>query len=98
MRTLVLALVLLAGCTPEFREKIRRGEPGSEGYIAPKYADVVVIHAHEGNLTKVGNTTMITKPHTVIEDEQKRRYRVIGIVGEPGDTFSMDVSLLEEMK
>jgi hypothetical protein len=31
----LLCCFAVAGCTAEMNEKIRRGEPGTDGYIAP---------------------------------------------------------------
>jgi hypothetical protein len=92
MRVLLL-VVLLCGC-----EEIRRnGRPGDTGYVAPEYVKVKVIEFEPDLVIEVAGEAIIRNAYSVVEDENGRRYRVVGKIGPIGDTFKMDVSLMEEI-
>lgn len=90
---LIVAIVLLCGC----EDMRRNGRPGDAGYIAPKYLQVKVIEFEPELIQKVGWNTAIRQAYSVVEDEEGKRYRIIGKVGPVGSTFKMDVSLLQEI-
>lgn len=96
MRTLLLVVfigVFVCGC-----EEIRRnGRPGDSGYIAPEYVKVKVIEFEPDLVTEVAGKAFTRNAYSVVEDENGRRYRVVGRVGPIGDNFKMDVSLMEEI-
>lgn len=94
MRTLACLLLLAVfGC-----EEIRRnGRPGDTGYIAPEYMKVKVIEFEPELIQETSKGPLTRQAYSVLEDEKGRRYRVVGRVGPIGDTFSVDVSLMEEI-
>jgi hypothetical protein len=94
MRTLLLVVLLgVCGC-----EEIRRnGRPGDTGYIAPQYVKVKVIEFEPDLLTEVAGRAFKRAAYSVVEDENGKRYHVLGRVGPIGDSFKMDVSLMEEI-
>jgi len=94
MRTLACLLLLAAfGC-----EEIRRnGRPGDTGYIAPEYVKVKVIEFEPELIKETSRGPVIRQSYSVLEDEDGKRYRAMGKVGPVGDTFRMDVSLMEEI-
>lgn len=95
---MLVACVALIGCTQAEMDELKRGRPGSKNYVAPEYVQVTIIRFNEGYVTKVNDRmSMVEKPHTVVEDDRGRRYRVKGNVGEVGDQFQMDVSLGDEV-
>ena len=91
--SLVALLAILCGC-----EAIRRnGMPGDAGYIAPKYLQVKVIEFEPGLVMEVAGRAGVRQAYSVVEDEEGKRYRILGKVGPVGDTFKMDASLLSEI-
>lgn len=93
MLPLVVLFLVLSGC-----EDIRRnGKPGDPGYIAPRYVQVKVIEFEPELVLETDQGTVIKQPYSVVEDEEGKRYRVLGKVGPVGDTFKMDVSLMNEI-
>jgi hypothetical protein len=94
MRTLACLLLLAAfGC-----EEIRRnGRPGDSGYIAPDYVKVKVIEFEPELIKETNQGSFTRQAYSVVEDEDGKRYRIHGKVGPVGDTFRMDVSLMEEI-
>jgi hypothetical protein len=92
MRALLL-VVLLCGC-----EEIRRnGRPGDTGYIAPDYVKVKVIEFEPELIKETTKGPVLRQAYSVLEDEDGKRYHIQGKVGPVGDTFKMDVSLMEEI-
>lgn len=92
-RLLIAICVLIFGC-----DEIRRnGRPGDPGYIAPRNVSVKVIEFEPQFLSEVGGRTVIRQAYSVVEAEDGKRYRILGKVGPVGDTFKMDVSLMNEI-
>lgn len=96
MQAALLCIGLLAcllGC-----EQVRRGgSPGDKWYIAPRNVSVTIVDAEPGYAKEVGGQTVVLQPYSVVEAEDGKRYRVSGKVGQVGDTFTMDVSLMKEI-
>lgn len=96
MRTLLLVVfigVFACGC-----EEIRRnGRPGDVGYIAPEYVKVKVIEFEPELILDSRKGPVTRESYSVLEDENGKRYRIVGKVGPVGDTFKVDVSLMEEV-
>ena len=94
MRALLLLVLLLCGC-----EDIRRGKPGTPGYIPPNYQMVTIIKTKEGEVIDSGwGQTSVLQPYTIVKDSKNRLYALQGVVGNEGDTFSLDISLIQEVK
>ena len=95
MRTLLL--VVLIGFSACGCEEIRRnGRPGDVGYIAPEYVRVKVIEFEPDLIRETSKGPITRQAYSVLEDENGKRYRVVGKVGPIGDTFKVDISLMEE--
>ena len=94
-KILLCAVVLFSLCGCE--ELKRNGRPGDPGYIAPKYLTVTVIDFEPEFIGNAGGRAVTRNAYSVVEDEHGKRYRVGGKVGPVGDTFKMDVSLLDEI-
>jgi hypothetical protein len=85
--------IVISGCD----ELRRNGKPGDKGYIAPRYVQVKVIEFEPELIQEVGNRIAHRQSYSVVEDEDGKRYRITGKVGPVGDTFKMDVSLMNEI-
>ena len=89
----ILMFVVGVGC-----EEIRRnGRPGDVGYIAPEYVKVKVIEFEPELILETRKGPVTRASYSVLEDENGKRYRIVGKVGPVGDTFKVDVSLMEEV-
>ena len=94
MRTLACLLLLAAfGC----KEIRRNGRPGDSGYIAPDYVKVKVVEFEPELVKETNEGPLIRQAYSVVEDEDGKRYRIVGKVGPVGDTFKVDASLMEEV-
>lgn len=99
MRVFILLLCIFTlGCTNKVMEELKRGPRGSSGYIAPDYRKCKVVILEPDYYEKSGSRTIFRNAYTVIEDDRGRRYIKVGQIGELGDEFEMDVSLIEEVK
>lgn len=96
MRILPL-VVFLCACVCGCEEIRRNGRPGDIGYIAPDYVKVKVIEFEPELVKETNEGPVIRQAYSVVEDEDGKRYRIRGKVGPVGDTFKMDVSLMEEI-
>lgn len=86
---LLLSLLCLTGC-----EEIRRnGRPGDHGYIAPDFRSVMIVHVEPGWVKEIGGKTIKQNAYTIVEDDRKRRFIILGVVGKLDESFKMDVSL-----
>jgi hypothetical protein len=65
--------------------------------IAPKYLTVKIISIESELAVEIGGEPAIRQAYSIVEDEEGKRYFIRGKVGLVGDTFKMDVSLMNEI-
>ena len=72
-------------------EDLQRGD------IPKEYRMVKIVVYQPEIILEVAGTPGIRQEYTIVEDEEGIRYQVDMKVGEVGDTFKMDVSMLNEL-
>ena len=91
----IITALLFVGCSEITEETRRNGRPGDSGYIAPHFVEVEIVKVVPFHQENVGSMYMYTKDHVIVQSEDRKRYEVLGHVGEVGDKFMLDISLLK---